>query len=131
LEFPTTINRRPQLGQLDPLGHARTPDAGAAMRCYRAAAEAGHLEAQRILAWNYLNGRGAPRDTAAAALWFRNAAEQGLPEAQLQLGELYRAGIGTAEDLATARACYEKARASGNVDARLSPYVIRKLDQLK
>jgi hypothetical protein len=49
------------------------------MHCYRVAAEAGNLEAQRLLAWNCLNGHGVARDAAAAALWFRKAPEQGMP----------------------------------------------------
>ena len=49
------------------------------MRCYRTAAEAGYLEAQRILAWNYLNGQGVARDTAAAAFWFRKRPSKAVP----------------------------------------------------
>ena len=56
------------------------------MRCYLAAAETGLLEAQRIVAWNYLNGHGVARDAATAALWFRKAAEQGDADAQFQIG---------------------------------------------
>jgi hypothetical protein len=70
-----------------------------AARCYREAAAAGHLDAQRILAWNHLYGRDAPRDTAAVALWFRKAAEQGDAGAQFQLAAMYCTGEGLVRNL--------------------------------
>jgi uncharacterized protein len=84
------------------------------MRCYRAAAEAGNLEAQRLLAWNYLNGHGVARDTAAAALWFRNAAEQGDAGAQFQLAAMYCTGTGVVRNLAEAVKWYYRSAEQGD-----------------
>ena len=39
-----------QLGHLYAQGHLEPPEEGTAMHCYRTAAEAGNLEAQRLLA---------------------------------------------------------------------------------
>lgn len=60
----------------------------AAMR-FRAAAEAGHREAQYQLATMYQTGRGVPQDYAEAAKWYRAAAEVGSREARGPLGKLY------------------------------------------
>jgi hypothetical protein len=79
-------------------GHVGEPDE-ARPRAVTAAAEVGHLEAQRILAWNYLDGRGGPKDTAAAALSFRKAAEQGDAGPQFQLAATYCTGAGVVRNL--------------------------------
>jgi TPR repeat protein len=90
------------------------PAEGAAMCCYRMATEAGYLEAQLILAWNYLNGHGIARDTAAAALWFRKAAEQGDAGAQFQLAELYCTGTGVVRDLTEPVKWYRRSAEQGD-----------------
>lgn len=79
-----------------------------------AAAEAGNLEAQRLLAWNCLNGHGVARDTAAAALWFRKAAEQGDAGAQFQLAAMYCTGTGVVRNLAEAVKWYRRSAEQGD-----------------
>ena len=81
------------------------------MACYRAAAEAGNLEAQRLVAWKYLQGDGVP---AAAALWFRHAAEQGDAAAQFQLAAMYCIGAGVVRNLAEAVKWYRRSAEQGD-----------------
>ena len=72
------------------------------------------LEAQRILAWNYLNGRGVAEDAAAAALWFRKAAEQGDAGAQFQLAAMYCTGAGVVRNLEEAVKWYRRSAEQGD-----------------
>jgi TPR repeat protein len=94
--------------------HLDRREAGAATRCYQTAAEAGCLEAQRILAWNCLNGQGVARDTAAAALWFRKAAEQGDAGARFQLAAMYCTGTGVVRHLGEAVKWYRRSAERGD-----------------
>jgi TPR repeat protein len=64
------------------------------------------VEAQCILAWNDLNGRGVRRDTAATAPPFRTAAEAGNAGAQFQLAAMSCTGTGAARNLGEAVELY-------------------------
>jgi uncharacterized protein len=55
----------------------------------RAAAEAGHPEAEYQLGTMYEAGRSVPQDYAEAAKWYRLAVESGLDWVRGALGEIY------------------------------------------
>jgi TPR repeat protein len=78
---------------------------------YRKAAEQGNSDAQYLLGYFYLNGRGVPRDYTQAVLWYRKAAEQGDADAQEALGDLYNNGRGVPRDYAEAYFWYDLAAA--------------------
>ena len=81
---------------------------------YRVAAESGHLDAQLIVARNYLEGRGCAKDASAAAPWLRKAAEQGHSGAMFQLGAMHYMGDGVSRDLRAAAQWYRLAAEQGN-----------------
>lgn len=69
-----------------------TPDFAAAARCFRQAAEQGHVPAQLNLGLLLARGQGVPRDDDQAMMWLRKAAQDGNAAAQFNLGmKLYRA----------------------------------------
>ena len=84
------------------------------MSYYCAAAEAGNLEAQRLLASQYLRGDGVTRDATTSALWFRKAAEQGDAGAQFQLAAMYCTGAGVVRNLAEAVKWYRRSAELGD-----------------
>ncbi len=62
------------------------------------AADIGHLEAQRQLAFAYLKGQGVDRDDAEGIRRLRDAAERGDAPARRQLGYHYATGSGIGKD---------------------------------
>lgn len=54
------------------------------------AAEAGHADAQFMLAEAYLSGSGVPVDEAEAITWLRASAAQGHASASQRLDAIYR-----------------------------------------
>jgi TPR repeat protein len=73
-----------------------------AFREWKAAAEAGHAEAQFDLGVLYAQGLGVPRDLTEAERWYRKSAEQGNSEAEFALGQMYSRGWGVPRDQADA-----------------------------
>jgi TPR repeat protein len=69
---------------------------------YRAAAEAGHAEAQFALGRLYARGEGLPQQLEEAARWFEKAAEQGVAEAQVNIAAFHLQGTGAERDPAKA-----------------------------
>ena len=88
-------------------------DYAAALRTWRALAEAGHLEAQVALASLYMNGEGVPPDRAAALHWYARAGQAGHPVAQLNLGDIYNRGLGVPRDVVAAYVWFSLAAAQG------------------
>ena len=80
-----------------------------AAKCYRAAAERGHVQARLTLARRYYDGRGVTKDYAEAVKWYRLAAEQDSPEAWYALGQLCKKGEGMVKDPVDAAKCFRKA----------------------
>jgi TPR repeat protein len=80
-----------------------------AYREWKAAAEAGHAEAQFDLGVLYAQGLGVPRDLTVAASWYLKSAEQGNPEAQFALGQMYSRGWGVPRDEADALRWFQMA----------------------
>src|SRR5260370_358101 len=98
-------------------GHALCPNQyrrrSLATHRARRAAEAGNPEAQRLLAWNGVNGHRVSRDTAAAALWFRKAAEQDDAGAQSHLAAMYCPGTGVVRTPTEAVRWYRRSAEQG------------------
>ena len=59
------------------VGHGVPLDAATAARWYLAAARAGHVGAQHIIASLYETGNGVAADRRLAAYWYLQAAQQG------------------------------------------------------
>jgi TPR repeat protein len=70
-------------------------------------------------AFDFWQGRRAPRDPAAAAHWFGMAAEAGRPLAQYMLAEQYRTGTGVARDAERALKLYREAADQGLAAAQM------------
>ena len=85
-----------------------------------ATSEAGDAEAQFLLASQYHEGQGVPRDYVRAAALYRAAAEQGHAEAQLELGNMYHDGQGVPQDYVRAAALYQAAAEQGYAPAQLN-----------
>ncbi|MBB3173032.1 hypothetical protein FHR90_000850 [Endobacter medicaginis] len=81
----------------------------------RAAAEAGHVEAQMLYAQALLDGAaGQPRDPARGFSWFCIAAGAGHAPGLNMRGRCLEQGWGTTRDLAAAAASYRAAAALGD-----------------
>ena len=76
---------------------------------WKAAAEAGHAEAQFDLGVLYAQGRGVRRDLTVAASWYRKSADQGNAAAQVALGQMYLRGWGVPRDEADAMRWFQMA----------------------
>jgi TPR repeat protein/AAA+ superfamily predicted ATPase len=83
-----------QLGRRYALGEGVVKNEVDAAKWFRRAADAGHAEAQRNLAFSCLHGRGVPKNTAEGIRRLRVAAEQGDAPARRQLGYHYATGSG-------------------------------------
>lgn len=80
------------------------------------AAEAGHGEAQYILASScYLTGQGVPKDNGEVLKWYRKAAEHEHPHAQYTLGTYYLAGVVVPQDYQEAAKWFRKAAEGDDV----------------
>ena len=84
----TSVFAKYQLAELYYRGSNTARDPEQAARWYRAAAEAGHSDAQRTLALMRLEGDGVEADTTAAADALRSGAAQGDAEAACLLSNL-------------------------------------------
>jgi hypothetical protein len=76
---------------------------------YKAQAERGEKDSQRLLGGCYANGEGVLKDEVEAAKWYRKSAEQGDGRAQDLLGACYENGRGVAKDAIEAAKWYRKA----------------------
>jgi len=94
-----------QLGQI----YARSNRWDDAVEEYRKAAEAGDIDAQRMLSSLYRQGNGIPKDDDQAIAWRRKAAWQGNTSDQYSLGLMY---------LQLGAELYRKAADQGEADAR-------------
>ena len=89
-----------------------------AAKWFRRAAEQGHAEAQRELAFLYSIGEGVVPDDAEAAAWLLKAAKQGNADVQFDLANRYEKGEGVPHDEASAIAWFRKAAEQDHVDAQ-------------
>ena len=69
--------------------HCRKKDWPTAWKCFFAAAEVGHADAQFKLGEMYEYARGVIKNCPEAVHWYTRAAEQGHVEAQYRLGHLF------------------------------------------
>jgi len=74
-------------------------DMAKGFKCYKSAAESGHLEAQHIVAHAFETGRGVSKDQVEAVFWFKKAAEVGHGCSQYHLSLAYSSGDGIDEDI--------------------------------
>lgn len=81
------------------------------------AAEAGHADAQHVLAYMLATGRTGVTDYATAISWANKAASQQHPQALGLLGCLYFEGQGVPEDKACAAKYFRAAHQLGNLAA--------------
>ena len=80
------------------------------------AAEGGIIQAQRIIAQEYVSGDILSRDYEAARVWMEKAANQGDAQAQLMLGRYYVSDFGYNDDQ-KAFEWFEKAAEQGDAEA--------------
>ncbi len=80
------------------LAALRNGDDVTAIKEIRPLAERGNAQAQMLLGYIYLKGRGVPKDDNQAVAWYRKAADQGDAEAQFNLGFMYFNGRGVSKD---------------------------------
>ncbi|WP_286906372.1 tetratricopeptide repeat protein [Roseovarius sp.] len=98
------------LARMLELGLGIDPDPAAALRLYRLAAEAGHVEAlNRVALMHYRGEAGVAQDYTEAARLFGRAAEQGDRNALFNLGKLHFEGKGVPKDVPKALANYRQA----------------------
>jgi uncharacterized protein len=76
------------LGMLSGGGYDLPMDRAVAQHWFRAAAERGHAEAQKMLGRYLARGLAGERDPEAARLWLGRAAAQGLADAKLDLASM-------------------------------------------
>jgi TPR repeat protein len=105
---------RVALGLIIMFGHD-APDA--AVPFFQGAAEQGHPEALRMLAFQHAEGRGLPRDPAAARELYRRAADAGDPFAPVALAGMLDAGAGGPRDRDGAIRYLRRAADAGAPDA--------------
>ncbi|HEX4611374.1 MAG TPA: tetratricopeptide repeat protein [Urbifossiella sp.] len=105
---------RVALGLMLMFGHD-APEAAADF--FRAAADQGHPEALRMLAFQLAEGRGVPRDHAAARALYGRAADGGDPFAQFNLAGMLDAAAGGPRDLDGAIRYLRRAADNGVPDA--------------
>lgn len=89
-------------------------DYKSAVRCFRDAAQRGHVEAQRSLATMYDIGLGVAKNENEALRWYRKVAEQGDITEQYRLGLKYE----DAKDYAEAMKWYRMAAEQGDMAAQ-------------
>ena len=92
----------------------------AAVPALRAAAEAGHPEAQYNLGWALIEGAGTEADPVEANKWLRRAAEQGNADAQFKLAYSYVVGRGTEKDEREGFRWIERAAENGDHESQFT-----------
>jgi uncharacterized protein len=88
-----------------------------AIRLATCAAEEGHVEAQCLLAQQFMEGKHLKKDKAKAFHWFLKAAEQGNVEAEFQVALHYMRGDGVERDKAKEANWLMKAAEQGKPEA--------------
>ena len=88
-----------------------------AERLYRAAAEAGHVEAMLALADMFARGAGVRPNASVARVWYERAAAAGNVPAMLLVANNYAGQHGAPPDFERARVWYEQAAATGSGEA--------------
>ncbi len=81
-------------------------------------AQQGNLDAQYILAMQYLKRDGVAADAAAALPWLRKSADGGHLRAEYQLGLLYRDGVAVGKDVELALRWLRLAAGAGLMEAQ-------------
>lgn len=89
-------------------------DGDAAIKWFRAAAEAGDARGMAFLGIAYLHGDHVPKDMTQAARWLKPAAEKGEQSAMTYLAVMYQWGEGVAKDPAKALELFEAAAKKGS-----------------
>lgn len=93
------IGTKYHIGELMPYGLAEIQqDNNLAAKWILMAAEQGHVDAQYLAGWFYLNGYGVETNGSIAAEWFNKSANNGSVEAQNNLGRQYQLGQGVEMD---------------------------------
>ena len=87
----------------------RGGDPALAASYFHAAAERGHLAAQKYIAFMYLSGFGVPKNEQDGLRYVEMAAAQGDVDASNQAGAMYREGAGTSQDLVRAEKAFRYA----------------------
>ena len=90
-----------------------TKDLVEAVKCFRNAAEQGHIWAQWELGHCYAEGDGVEKNMVEAAKWYRKAAEQGHSWSQWNLANCYAGGEGVESNMLEAVMWYRKAAEQG------------------
>lgn len=107
---------RTMLGRLymrGSVGNGNPDDLRTAMRLLLAAADDGHMLAERYIGTMYDLGLGVARDPPIAGKWYRKAAEKGDPYSQVRIGEMLLTGNGVEEDRAAAVGWFHRAAKQG------------------
>lgn len=107
------------MGRLYDSGIGVAQDKQQALTWFTKAAEAGHVESQRVIGIYHAEGLGGlARDDKQAFDWYSRAAGAGNAKAMRNLAGLYVEGRGTPRDYAMAAQWYQKAADAGHVKAR-------------
>ena len=97
--------------------HARGHHAQALARA-KPLAQAGHVEAQYLVAQMYFQGQGTPEDPTEGARWLLLAASSGSTAAMVQLGQIFEDGANGVVDAAQAAQWFHRAARLGDAVAR-------------
>ena len=90
----------------------------AATRCYKIAAESGHVDAAYSYGWCLRHGSGVRENDVEAVKWLKIAADKGNANAAYSYGLCCEEGAGTGiKNKREARSYYRKAAAAGHADA--------------
>jgi len=107
-----------ELGHRYATGTGVAKDLGRAAHWFAQAADIGHLDAQRNLAFAYLKGRGVEKDTVQGIRRLSDAAARGDAPACRQLGYHYATGTGIGKDENEAVRWFRKAAEQGDAFAQ-------------
>ncbi len=99
------------------LFHATPPNYESAVRCFRAAAEAGNSDGLAMLGLCLLEGLGMPADATQARVLLKQAAARRSALGRFQLGRALMTGRGGEADEAAGLAAYVAAAAMGHAEA--------------
>ena len=92
-----------------------------AVRWYTVCAEDDDAEAQNVIGYMYLKGKGIPKDENKAVYWLQRSADSGNPTAMYRLAELYYQGTyDTEPDVKKAMDYYVRAAEAGSMDAQFA-----------
>lgn len=109
-----------RLGVCDEFGYGRErPDLAAAIRWYRAAADAGDGLSLTNLGYLHETGKGVPVGHGVAVRHYQEAAKLGISRAWFRLGVCAQRGTGLPESEEAAAAYFERGVAAGSGDAAL------------